>query len=111
MRLDDVAVRNWYLQETSTQNWTARQLERNVDTLYYERLLSSKNKGHILLNENQPEQVKPSSFIKDPYLFEFLGIPESLSFNEADLENNILNHLQHFILELLCEPLHKSSYV
>jgi predicted nuclease of restriction endonuclease-like (RecB) superfamily len=99
MRIDNVAARNWYAQESVAHSWSSRHLERNINTLYYERLLSTKVKAPILF-EKPVEKLKTTDFIKDPYLFEFLTLTHPHSFNEADLEKNILNHLQQFLLEL-----------
>jgi len=100
MRVESLPARNWYLQEAASQNWTTTQLERNINTLYYDRLLSTSQKSEILLKENQSVKQNPADFIKDPYFFEFLNIPDPINFREADLESNILAHLQRFILEL-----------
>jgi predicted nuclease of restriction endonuclease-like (RecB) superfamily len=100
MRVESMPARKWYLQEAAGQNWSTTQLDRNISTLYYDRLLSSTLKSEILLREDRSEKQNPADFIKDPYFFEFLNIPDPVNFREADLENNILTHLQHFLLEL-----------
>lgn len=94
MRLDNEKERQYYLQEASSQNWSARLLERNIKSGYYRRLLSSQN-------ESINKQVDDSStFIKDPYILEFLDMPDDLTGKESMLESNIINHLQKFLLEL-----------
>jgi predicted nuclease of restriction endonuclease-like (RecB) superfamily len=100
MRVENIPARNWYLQEAAGQNWSTTQLDRNISTLYYDRLLSSSQKSEILLKKDQPEKQNPADFIKDPFVLEFLNIPDPINFREADLESNILTHLQHFLLEL-----------
>jgi len=100
MRVENLPARNWYLHEAAGQNWSTAQLERNINTLYYDRLLSTSQKSEILLREDQSVKQNPTDFIKDPYFFEFLNIPDPVNFREADLESNILTHLQHFLLEL-----------
>jgi len=99
MRIDNPAARNWYIREAATQNWSTTVLERNISTLYYDRLLSAPQKAEIVLT-NEPAKFRPAEFVKDPYFLEFLNIPNPANFLEADLETNILNHLQHFLLEL-----------
>jgi predicted nuclease of restriction endonuclease-like (RecB) superfamily len=93
MRLDDEKERHYYLQEASSQNWSSRLLERNIKSGYYRRLLSSQNKAM--------EQSKDASgFIKDPYVLEFLDVPDDLTGKESFLESSIIGHLQKFLLEL-----------
>jgi len=94
MRLDNEKERQYYLQEASSQNWSTRLLERNIKSGYYRRLLSSQNG----LN-NQPVD-NSSTFIKDPYILEFLDVPDDLTGKESILESNIIGHLQKFLLEL-----------
>lgn len=93
MRLDDEKERHYYLQEASSQNWSSRVLERNIKSGYYRRLLSSQNRA-IEQSENA------SSFIKDPYVLEFLDVPDDLTGKESFLESSIIGHLQKFLLEL-----------
>lgn len=95
MRLDNEKERQYYLQEASSQNWSARLLERNIRSGYYRRLLSSKKEP---IDKNSTSDV--SDFIKDPYVLEFLDVPEDLTGKESILESNIINHLQKFLLEL-----------
>lgn len=95
IRIDNPQERDYYLLESAQQNWTSRQLERNIKTGYYQRLLShQKNEQNIL------EVVPEESFIKDPYVLEFLNLPENINGKESLLENAIINHLQQFLLEL-----------
>lgn len=93
MRLDDEKECHYYLQEASSQNWSSRVLERNIKSGYYRRLLSSQNKA-----VEKSEDV--STFIKDPYVLEFLDVPDDLSGKESFLESGIIGHLQKFLLEL-----------
>lgn len=96
MRLESKQERSYYLQEASQQNWTVRLLERNIKSGYYKRLLSSKS------DVASQEQSTPhaSEFIKDPYVLEFLDVPDDLTGKESLLESNIIEHLQKFLLEL-----------
>ncbi len=100
MRVENITAREYYLHETIAHNWSARQLERNINTLYYERLLSSQNKGQTLENSTKLEKQSPADFIKDPYLFEFLNIPQPNNANEKEIESALIDNLQHFLMEL-----------
>lgn len=93
MRLNDEKERLYYLQEASQQQWSTRLLERNIRSGYYRRLLSSQ----------QPEAhsiSRPENLIKDPYILEFLDLPEPLKGKESLLENQLIEHLKKFLLEL-----------
>jgi predicted nuclease of restriction endonuclease-like (RecB) superfamily len=100
MRVEDEKARNYYLKEASEQGWSTRILERNINTLYYKRLLSSKDKSELIKREDSQENLNPKDFIKDPYVFEFLNIPELSSANEKDIETALIDNLQKFLLEL-----------
>lgn len=95
MRLESTAERHYYLQEASSQNWSSRLLERNIKSGYYRRVLAHQSP----LNETPPTN-SAAPFIKDPYVLEFLCLPESLSGKENLLEQSLINHLQKFLLEL-----------
>lgn len=100
MRVDNPKAREYYLKEAAEQNWSSRVLERNIHTLYYERLLSSKDKKSALAKEADFEKHNPADFIKDPYVLEFLGLPEDPSVSEEEMETAIITKLQKFLLEL-----------
>ena len=97
MRIEDPKVRHYYIHECAENNWTVRTLERNINTLYYQRLLSSQIELTTAIES--PNQTI-HDFIKDPYVFEFLNITEPYSANERTLETALINHLQRFLLEL-----------
>ena len=103
MRVENTQARNYYLQETAEQHWSVRTLERNINTLYYQRLLASQRKD-IVVEEMQQKtaefQQDPYEFIKNPAVLEFLNIPTHYAYNENDLEKNLINNLQQFLLEL-----------
>ena len=103
MRVENTQARNYYLQETAEQHWSVRTLERNINTLYYQRLLASQRKD-IVVEEMQQKtaefQQDPYEFIKNPTVLEFLNIPTHYAYNENDLEKNLINNLQQFLLEL-----------
>lgn len=94
MRLDTARERNYYLQESSSQNWSTRLLELNIKSGYYRRVLA-----HQKPLDDTPAN-NASAFIKDPYVLEFLGLAENLSGQEKQLEQTLINHLQQFLLEL-----------
>jgi predicted nuclease of restriction endonuclease-like (RecB) superfamily len=96
MRLDDPKERDYYINEASAQNWSSRLLERNIKSGYYHRLLSTQQPASIA----HAEKYHPSEFIKDPYVAEFLDVPEDLTGKESVLEKALIANLQSFLLEL-----------
>ncbi|MHC6199091.1 PDDEXK nuclease domain-containing protein [Elizabethkingia miricola] len=100
MRIDSNAARNYYLKEASEQNWSVRVLERHINTFYYERLLSTQNKEKTVQYSTGQNNDLARDFIKDPYVFEFLNIPEPISASENDIEAALIGNLQQFLLEL-----------
>ena len=102
MRVENENARNFYIEETIKSNWSTRQLERQITTLFYERILSSKNKEKVSqeIYKLEPKKNLPEDIIKDPYVLEFLGLPENIDFLEKNLEQSLINHLQKFLLEL-----------
>lgn len=102
MNIDNENKRNFYLEETIKSNWSVRQLERQINSFYYERLLSTSEKSkEEVKNEinNLEKKEKVQDFIKDPYVLEFLDIKDR-RFLEKDLESNLLEHISEFLLEL-----------
>lgn len=100
MRVENPDARDYYIKEAIEQNWSSRQLERNINTFYYQRLLSSKDKQEVLQLNTSLEKSTPADFIKDPYVFEFLNIPQPLNASEMEIENALIQNLQQFLLEL-----------
>lgn len=103
MRVEKPDARAWYLKEAADQNWSTRALERQINSLYYERLLMSRDKAAVteeMQQKTAPLVPAPQDFIKDPYVLEFLGIPDAHEFREAELEQAIIGKLQTFMLEL-----------
>jgi predicted nuclease of restriction endonuclease-like (RecB) superfamily len=101
MRLDLDEQREFYTAETIKNNWTSRQLERQVFSNLYERLLLSNDKESVLAvakKEKMPSDAK--EIIKDPMVLEFLGLKRESAYYEKDLEGAIIAHLQEFLLEL-----------
>ncbi|GMO41595.1 MAG: PDDEXK nuclease domain-containing protein [Treponemataceae bacterium] len=100
MRLENAAERNYYLKEASEQNWSSRVLERNIQSGYYRRLLPAQSDKENAAPTLPSVQSNLSGFIKDPYILEFLGLPENTGEKEARLENAIITHLREFLLEM-----------
>lgn len=102
MRVENENARNFYLEESIKEKWSTRQLERQITTLFYERILSSKNKNKVAqeIYKLEPQKKQPEDIIKDPYVLEFLGLPENMDFLEKNLEQALIDHLQKFLLEL-----------
>lgn len=101
MRIECVEERKFYEVEALQNGWSLRELQRQFDSALFERLVISKNKDEILhLAENGQIFNKPHDSIKDPYILEFLGLPESSSYSESELEQKLIDKLEHFLLEL-----------
>ena len=101
VRVDKKGARAFYEIESVRNNWTARELERQINSLLYERLaLSKEKKGLMSLATKGQEIQKPADVFKDPMVMEFLGLPESPKLVESDLEQALINNLQSFLLEL-----------
>ena len=100
MRVENSKAREYYLSEASTESWSTRVLERNINSLYYERLLSTQNKREALMEQEKMEKIHPVDLIKDPYVLEFLGVDIQSRFSESDIESAIISNLQQFLLEL-----------
>ena len=100
MRVENEKIRTFYAEECVKSGWSVRQLERQIGTFYYERLLASQDKEIVSKENGLPQQVEPKNIIKDPYVLEFLGLEGKASFYEKDLEQAIIDHLQKFLLEL-----------
>ena len=103
LSVEDKEARYWYLNETASENWSSRTLGRNVDSKYYFRLLQSQHKEPVVkeMKEKTAEFQKDThEFIKNPFIAEFLGLPDVVDYTESKLESSILTHIQHFLLEL-----------
>jgi len=103
LRLDSPEARQWYVDEAVAHQWSSRALDRQIGTLYYERLLASKDKAavaaeaHALTKEAKPS---PRGFVRDPVVLEFLGLPQAGRLLESDLEQALMTQIQAFLLEL-----------
>ena len=101
MRVESENARQFYLEECIKSNWSTRQLERQINSFFYERLLSSKNKESVSAEIAKLEPPRtPRDIVRDPYVLEFLGFHPSDDFYESDLEQALITHLQKFLLEL-----------
>ena len=101
MRIDDVNERKFYEIESFKNNWSLRELQRQCDSALYTRLALSRNKSKVLeLSEKGLIIEKPKDAIKDPYILEFIGLPEKSVYSESDLEQRLIDKLAQFLLEL-----------
>jgi hypothetical protein len=106
LRIENEQARHWYMNEAADQNWTTRALERQIGTLYYERLLASRDREPVRVEATvqiTPLQKTPREFVRDPVLLEFLGLPEAGRLLEADLEQALINKLHRRGLGRLCQ--------
>jgi predicted nuclease of restriction endonuclease-like (RecB) superfamily len=99
--ISDKEKREYYELEALHNGWTAREMERQIHSMLYERLLLSNDKESVLaLARREREIQSPTEIIKDPMVLEFLGLEKKARYYESDLETEIINHLQDFMLEL-----------
>jgi predicted nuclease of restriction endonuclease-like (RecB) superfamily len=101
LKIDDALERSFYEKQTQIEKWNVRELIRQKNTALFQRLALSKNKEEILQLAAQGQVIsKPNDILRDPYIFEFLKIPEGQLPSELELENLLCNNLQQFLLEL-----------
>jgi predicted nuclease of restriction endonuclease-like (RecB) superfamily len=100
MHVDNPLARKYYMNEAADNNWNTRVLQRNINTFYYERILTTKDKMEALKHADHFEKQTPADFIKDPYIFEFLSISEPHHTKERQLEAALIDNLKHFLIEL-----------
>lgn len=101
MRIQNEEERDFYERLAIQENWGKRELSRQYGSSLYERMLIGKDKQQILrLSKKGRLAEKPADLVKDPYILEFLGIPEQTDFSETELESRLIDHLQEFLLEL-----------
>lgn len=103
LRLESETARHWYIKECVKSNWSVRALERQINSLYFERLLSSKDKDPVKKEAKEKTKNMPFSaneIIKDPYVLEFLDLKDNVNFREAKLESALIEKIQDFLLEL-----------
>ncbi len=101
MRVENDEARQFYTNECAKASWSVRQLQRQINTMYYNRILASKDKDEVAKEiETTVPKAEYESIIKDPYVLEFLNLPANEHFYESNLEEALINHLQKFLLEL-----------
>ncbi len=101
IRIDDENERKFYEIETYKNNWSVRELQRQFDSALYTRLILSRDKNKAKeLSKKGLIFEKPKDAIKDPYILEFIGLPEHTEYSESDLEQELIDKLEHFLLEL-----------
>ena len=103
MRIENDDAREFYIQETIEGNWSTRQLDRQINSLYFERMLLTREDGRALVKKevgDKKEEMQPSQIIKDPYVLEFLDLKANTNFYEKKLEQALIDKLQEFLLEL-----------
>lgn len=103
IRVEDKKAREWYAKEAFNEGWSYRTLNRNINTLYYERLLMSKKKRPVvdeMQDKTKAYQQDKLEYIKSPVVLEFLGLPEDTSLAESKLETAIINNLEKFLMEM-----------
>ena len=103
IRVEDKKAREWYAKEAFNEGWSYRTLNRNINTLYYERLLMSKKKRPVvdeMQDKTKAYQQDKLEYIKSPVVLEFLGLPEDTSLAESKLETAIINNLEIFLMEM-----------
>lgn len=99
--VENEQARIWYMNEAADSVWSTRQMDRQISTLYYERLLASKDKAPVVAEARQKmSELKPEQFIHDPFVLEFLNLKEYPALRESDIEQALIDHLQQFLLEL-----------
>ena len=103
IRVEDKKAREWYTKEAFNEGWSYRTLNRNINTLYYERLLMSTKKQPVvdeMQDKTKAYQQDKLEYIKSPVVLEFLGLPEDTSLAESKLETAIINNLEKFLMEM-----------
>lgn len=101
IKVKDGTARTWYMNEAADEQWSTRQLDRQISTLYYDRLLASVDKAPVVAEANRKlARTRPECFIKSPYVLEFLDLKDYPSLRESDLEQALIDNLQDFLMEL-----------
>ena len=101
MRMENIEERNFYEIESIENNWSLRELRRQIDSALYERLVLSRDKEKVKELAFKGQVIeKPEDVVKNPYILEFLGLSERSDYSETDLETSIINNLEKFLLEL-----------
>ena len=111
LKCDNALEMQFYYKESIKECWKVRELKRQMKSCLFQRLALSTDKAGVLALANEGHQVQtPQDIIRDPFVLEFAGLPKQKRYKEGDLEKALKDHMEQFLLELLCKPLHKSSY-
>ena len=101
LSVENQEARIWYMNEAANSVWSTRQLDRQISTLYYDRLLGSHDKKIVTDEaEEKLQKIIPEDIIKDPYILEFLNLKDYPALRESDIEKSLINNLQDFLMEL-----------
>ena len=103
LRVEKPDAREWYMNEAAAENWSSRQLERQISVLYYDRMLLSADKQSTRTDAKENlarANLEPESIIRNPYVLEFLDLKDYPNLHEKDVEDGLINNLQAFLLEL-----------
>jgi len=101
IRLDNPLARKFYIKEIENENWSVRELDRQINSMVFERIALSKDKKGVLKLSQKGQLIeKAEDLVKDPYILEFLGLEESRRYSETDLEEKIITNLEKFLLEI-----------
>lgn len=101
LRIRTLQSRSFYEVECARAGWSVRELQRQINSFLFERLAASRDKEGVLALARQGHEVQtPADLVKDPYVLEFVGLPESARLQESDLETALIDHLQQFLQEL-----------
>ncbi len=104
-KVETPKAREWYMAEAVAQNWSSRALERQINSLYYERLLATRETDRPEIRaeadeKTRPLHLQPKDILKDPYILEFLDLKPDWKLYEKDIEQGLIDNLQRFMLEL-----------
>ena len=103
LRVENLDARDWYMNEAVAENWSSRELERQISVLYYDRMLLSADKQSTKTDAKENialAKLEPESIIRNPYVLEFLDLKDYPNLHEKDIEEGLINNLQSFLLEL-----------
>lgn len=103
LRVENQDAREWYMNEAAAENWSSRELERQISVLYYDRMLLSADKQSTRTDAKENlarANLEPESIIRNPYVLEFLDLKDYPNLHEKDVEDGLINNLQAFLLEL-----------
>jgi len=101
LKIDDELERNFYLKQCEKENWSVRELKRQLKSMLFHRIALSKDKEGVLeLSQKGQEILTPQDIVKEPYVFEFLGIEQDYRYLEGELESKLIENLEKFLLEL-----------